>query len=180
MFLTAKRSPRSLWVLALTGALGCSEMESVDQPPDYSKAVPAGGIVTVNGQALPSAIVTFYPPKWAAASAVTDENGRYDLKIGEMYHGVLPGGYRVSISHRVSPDGSLLTPDQLLSFPPPPSKEVLPPEYSSPNATTLKKTVGPQGGTFDFNLEVPGFKPGVKKEPPPEDKAAPEANAQKE
>jgi hypothetical protein len=172
----------TLWTCTVVSVLGCSDskyVDSVDERPDYSKVVPTKGLVTLNGQPLPHAVVMFLPPRWMPGGAETDENGKYEVEMAGR-RGVLPGRYKVSISYLVSDDGVPLGMQEryamrdgkthspaLLT-----AKERFPREYSDPTATKLIADVGADGGTFDYKLEVPGVAVATKKGAANQDKDA--------
>lgn len=87
--------------------------------------VPVSGTVTLDGQPVPGATVTFKPKSsdGRAASAVTDTNGRFTLTTVQGGDGALPGSYGVAITKVVSSgagpvsdpraSGGTLTPEQM-------------------------------------------------------------------
>ena len=87
----------------------------------------------------------------------TDEEGKYTL---ESYGtpGMLPGEYKVAISYLVSAEGEPQGPGPRSAMTQPPSMFTprrLPDEYSNLGRTKLTATVGPKGGTFDFDIKTP-------------------------
>jgi hypothetical protein len=139
--------------------VGCAQSEPVDDrlaALDPRALVPVSGVVTIKGKPRPTVVVTFLPPHGPAlASAETDENGKYVLRsMGGP--GALPGDYKVSISYLLSDKGEPQDigartaqrqgPGMLAA------KEQLPREYSDLGRTILSRTVGPQGGQFDFDV----------------------------
>ncbi|WP_406698258.1 hypothetical protein V5E97_05315 [Singulisphaera sp. Ch08] len=163
MTFTPRTSGRRLWwsFTALIGfsVLGCGDAESPEDetPPDYTKVVPVTGTVKLNGVPLPTAVVSFIPPKWPASNGETKADGTFTLETTGN-PGVLPGEYRVSISYLVSPAGGAQGLGPRRSFSPPPgmlgAEEKLPPEYSDFMRTTLKRTVPATGGNFEFDIKA--------------------------
>ncbi len=160
-----------LWGFVLLGVIGCAESTPVAKAPralDPSALVPAGGTVTVNGKPMETIVVTFLPPNGPAlGTAETDKDGKYQLaSLGGP--GVLPGEYKVALSYLVSADGepqgraartSVVQGPGMLS-----AKEQFPAEYSDLGRSMFSRMVGPQGGTFDFDVPVTlPVAPGKKK-----------------
>jgi hypothetical protein len=118
--------------------------------------VPVSGTVTLNDQPLPNATVTFIPkdgtPGFGGVGK-TDATGKYKLRASrDDATGIPPGEYRVVISRRLMPDGSVVPAND--NTPPmnSPAKESLPAAYSSMAAGTLSATVRAGGGAIDFAL----------------------------
>jgi hypothetical protein len=136
--------PLSLLLLA---ALGCGKSDRVP-------VVPVSGTVTLNGEPLPGAAVTFIPAGetlGTGGSAVTAADGSYTLTSREG-RGLVPGEYRVTISRWLRPDGS-----------PPPAevapidsdaRETLPERFSDRDQTILTATVSEGGAAIDFPLRL--------------------------
>jgi hypothetical protein len=154
-------SRRRLWAaLAVLAASGCAEPEA-EAPPswqvDPATLRPAGGTITLNGKPLAKAVVAFYAKSGVPSVGETNADGHYDLQTMEM-KGVPPGDYKVGVSYFLSPDGepqglaerSAMMPSRAMLS----ARESLPLEYADANRTTLKATVGSQGGSFDFNIEA--------------------------
>jgi hypothetical protein len=143
----------------LLGVVGCAQSEPVDDrlaALDPKALVPVSGVVTINGKPRHTVVVTFLPPHGPAlASAETDEDGKYVLRsMGGP--GALPGDYKVSISYLLSDKGEPQGIAARTAFNQGPgmlsAKEQLPREYSDLGRTILSRTVGPQGGHFDFDV----------------------------
>lgn len=84
------------WVLWLLVWAGChSSMQS-----DYSqlKLVPAHGRITLDGQPLAQAVVTFDAEDGQFSYGLTDANGNYRLQLDSVQRGVTPGKKTVRIS----------------------------------------------------------------------------------
>lgn len=113
------------------------------------------GIVTLNGEPLPAARVRFQPESGGAPSAaVTDETGRYELRLSRSRLGAVTGDHLVEIStfRKANPDADP---------PRPAAPERLPHRYNL--ASELKATVQPGGNTIDFSLEATGKIPQPSK-----------------
>jgi hypothetical protein len=128
-----------------------------NRPVDYSKLVPASGIVTVQGKPLANAVVMLMNSTGIPMVGETGEDGRFDLETGTK-KGALPGKYQVTISYMVSPQGNpqglgprsamVRSPEMLDAV------ERVPPEYSDLAKTKLTAQVGRQGATLSFDLPV--------------------------
>lgn len=133
-------------------------------PPLPSGIVPVTGNVTLDGEPVSGAIVTFVPVQISggggagvgAASGMTDSAGKYTLVGYEgRANGTLPGTYRVKISRLTRTDGSIVIPgpdDSPMQLLVSGAREQLPEKYSSDIRTTLVATVDPQGSPVDFKL----------------------------
>lgn len=126
--------------------------------------VPATGRVTLDGEPLSGAIVTFFPDIAVAggreATAVTDADGVYELVTPvpgasrNQSKGALPGEYVVSISKIAMPDGRPV-PEGITDDADAMEKgaeESVPAKYSDPQASTLKATVAPPKAENNFDL----------------------------
>jgi len=131
-------------------AWGCGK------PVDPS-LVPVSGTVTVDGQPLANATVTFIPKDGTpgfGGTGKTDVTGKYTLAGSrDNVPGIPPGEYRVAISKRLMPDGSEVPAND--NTPPmmSPARESLPVGYSNPATTQLTATVKAGGGPIDFALK---------------------------
>jgi len=128
-----------------------------NMPVDYSKLVPASGIVTVQGKPLACAVVLLMNSTGIPMVAETGEDGRFELDTGGK-KGALPGKYQVTISYMVSPQGNpqglgprsaMVRSAEMLD-----AVEWMPPEYSDLARTKLTAEVGPQGATLRFDLPI--------------------------
>ncbi|WP_152051485.1 carboxypeptidase-like regulatory domain-containing protein [Tautonia marina] len=167
-----------LRILTALGAVaflaGCSAEPSTT-PTTF---VPVSGTVTVDGEPLAGAVITFLQTdeKGTTANGETDEEGSYTLQA-MMQRGIAPGRYQVGISYLMPPSGkpvglsarSSLAPVADLAV----AEELVPPRYSDLGQTELTVTVPEEGGTFDFDLEGPLLDP-----PAAEDSADPAEEAE--
>lgn len=123
--------------------------------PSLPDTVPVSGKVTLNGQPLADASVTFVPTgttRGDGGFGTTAADGRYELRYLRGGAGVPAGTYRVVISKRAMPDGSPAVEGPDVAPIDSPAREVLPPKYSHEEYTTLSATVPAGGGTIDFQL----------------------------
>jgi len=166
------------WLLAtiasaLMASIGCvrGPSDAADSSTaDAAPPVPVKGVVRLEGRPLSGAVVTFLPPRGASYVGETDEAGRYVIE-GAGSEGAPPGEYKVAVSYLVSAEGepqrlasrsSLTgTPGMLTA------KEQVARKFSDLGRSELKAVVGPQGGTFDFDVtrEVPNPQEAKPREP---------------
>jgi len=78
--------------LYLAVVAGCGK------PSDYPDLFPVSGSVTMDGQPLDGARVSFVPNGARPSSGTTDSSGRYELQYTGEYAGAVAGKHRVSIS----------------------------------------------------------------------------------
>jgi hypothetical protein len=119
--------------------------------------VSVSGKVTLNGEALAGAQITFIPlgkTQGIGAQARTGADGRYQLTDRRGQPGAAPGNYKVTISKRVMPNGSDVPADDPTPPIESPAREKLPTIYSNTARTTLKADIPPQGGDIDFPLKA--------------------------
>jgi hypothetical protein len=135
------------WMVAVLA--GCAGRD-----PNLPKLEPVSGTVTLDGRPLASASVVFVPigkTRGTVAVGTTGPDGKYELKSrGEP--GVPAGEHRVVVSKLVMPDGS----DFPANAEVPPiesnAQEMLPPQYSDYENSTLKQTVPEGGATINIAL----------------------------
>ncbi len=121
-----------LTVLAAVMAVGCSQG---DRPP----LTEVHGTVTLDGQPLPRATVTFLPVDQGRASrAMTDDAGYYELRYLRDIRGAMMGTHQVIIT-----TASEEVP-----------RELLPARYNE--ETTLTVEVKPDVERYDFDLTSGG------------------------
>ena len=111
------------------------------------ETVPVEGVVTLNGEPLPDALVTFLPENGRPASGRTDDSGRYELVYLEGKPGALPGKHKVSISTAVEPDSDSDDPDKQKGRP-----EIVPPVYNRDSQLEAVVSLDEQQ-SLDFDLE---------------------------
>uniref|UniRef100_A0A7C4QMT8 Carboxypeptidase regulatory-like domain-containing protein n=1 Tax=Schlesneria paludicola TaxID=360056 RepID=A0A7C4QMT8_9PLAN len=138
---------------ATLGFAGCG-----GQLADAPKTVPVSGTVTVDGQPVSGANVTFIPtsPGVHGAAGSTDANGRYTLFVGNN-KGAMPGSYKVTIQYYVNKkDGTpvVITPETDMETISADIKPALPPKYADPAQTVLTFEVPAKGtDAADFKLD---------------------------
>ena len=126
---------------------GCSKPK---KPPQV-QALPVTGTVTLDDAPLAGAMVVFMmadPP--LAFSGKTKDDGSYQLE-GLVGSEACKGPCKVTITRKLKPDGSPVTPDE----PPAISHavETLPLKYTMLQSTPLSADVPEGGGKFDFPLK---------------------------
>lgn len=166
-------------VLALVPASGllggCGGGDSTPLAPDLH---PVTGKVTVQGEPLAEAVVTFLQvdEKGTLAVGETQEDGTYILA-----HAGTPGAaaarYKVAISYLVGEDGTVYglgprsgfaKPHGMLS-----AKELVPPEWSDLGVAEHVVEVAEGGGVIDLDIDVP-----LLPSPPPGSPSDSEATAE--
>ena len=159
-----------LVAVALVGVLGCSQPPDDDQvaPGQSGPQVPVRGVVTLDGKPLAGAVVTFLPESGAPGLSDTDEEGKYSLETWGK-PGLPAGNYKVAISYMLSPGGApmrLATRSAIIqSADMMAAKEQLPAEYCDLGRTKIAAEVGPDGGTFDFDVRATNQVPNTEETP---------------
>lgn len=159
-----KRNLQSALAAAAIGlllALGCQQ--GADRPTTY----PVTGTVTLNGQAVEGATVSFQLADGSgSAVGVTGASGAYKLTTFEADDGAVAGEYKVAISKYEGgaaaggPEGDMMSAEYEKAMAgggakqePSQPKNVLPPKYADANKSGLTATVSESGeNNFDFAL----------------------------
>lgn len=162
---TLMRALRSLPLaagIALLVIAGCSGQAVNTEPVE--------GIVTLDGEPVEGATLTFIPVQpgsGAAATGITDAEGKYRLTAvdagpeAEAGTGTMPGEYYVGVLKNTAPDivpASEMDPDQLEKSDPDEMPEevtltyVVPQKFNDPRTSGIKKTV--QAGANDIPIEL--------------------------
>lgn len=151
-----QRSHVLMTLVVMTALTGCSKSNA-----DKLGTVKAGGTVMLSGQPVAGATVTFSPTSSGgrAASAVTDNQGRFNLNTSNTIQGVIPGTYVVGVSKEIVQGA--MTPEQSQAYyeknnqPPPPPKVVneLPEKYKTPSTSGLKAEVK-AGSAEDLKFDL--------------------------
>ena len=139
----------ALLSLALAGCPGGASRDLPD-------LVPAGGTVTLDGEPLSGANVTFIPAGSTAGTACfgsTDASGRYEIAADAENKGAPKGEFKVAITKWVTEDGSDFQAEEGMSPMEAGALDLLPPKYSDEVETELKATV-PDGGTDSINFDL--------------------------
>ena len=142
-------------LLGLFFTVGCS-----DSVTDYSQVDlhSVSGRVTLDGQPLSDALVTFESPDSQFSYGLTDAEGRYVLQFDSMKQGVTPGDkvVRISTKRRLpgmegGEEGAPPAENAKSEGPPKEERvEQVPPQYNSKSTLTAKV----EGrATFDFDLK---------------------------
>jgi hypothetical protein len=149
---------RVLLLCVLSFALaGCGGSAPVPKGPPVYKA---GGTVTLKGQPVEGATVTFLSTDGKLGSyATTDAAGKFALTTHSAGDGAPAGDYMVAVTKMEAPKGGQGSgsPETGDYRPPaenqPPPKNLLPAKYASPSPTGLKATITADGPN-DFPLEL--------------------------
>lgn len=118
---------------------------------------PCTGVVTLNGEPLAEATVSAVPNGTTQGSggvARSNERGEFKLTHIRGEDGLPPGEYKLTVSLRKNPDGTV--PPANDPTPPIESKavETLPPEYSDLQSTTLTHTVTRDAKPLELKLQA--------------------------
>jgi 5-hydroxyisourate hydrolase-like protein (transthyretin family) len=151
----------ALLAVASLGLAGCPKTGSL------TGLVPASGTVTMNGSPVAGATVTFFPTQQGAgvhaASAMTDETGKFQLTTLTAGDGVMAGNYQVTIMKR-EVTSKAYTAEEAQKYmsehkkpPPVESKDSIAEKFSRSGTSGLTATVsaGAQN-VFNFTVEAPG------------------------
>jgi hypothetical protein len=138
---------------------GCGGGEGGDLPA----TVDANGVVTLDGTPVEGASVVFAPvaPGEYPAFAMSDGNGKFELKAFEAKGGAVPGSYKVQVSKTVEVAGANKNVDlgedaehadqgeeANLMW-----ENALPEKYANPDSSGLTVEI-PSDGTNDIKLEL--------------------------
>lgn len=124
-----------------------------------SRTAPVSGRVTLDGKALPRAVVHFFPDTDAPAPgpgshATTDADGRFELALmTEPVKGAIVGKHKVSITAYEGDDQPVSSGSDMVF-----RKALLPAEY---NGDTKLRFEVPAGGTTSADFEL--FSKGSQK-----------------
>jgi hypothetical protein len=165
---------RSRLLLSLTLGCGafalCGCLGGSDSLPPEPVLRPVWGKVTVQGEPLAGAVISFVPADEQGTMTLgeTDEEGLYKLTyLGSP--GTAAGVYKVAISYLQGSDGIVygLAPRSGLAKPYGmiTAKERLQPEWSDMGRTTHEVTVREAGGAYDFDIPEPLLPPLSPEEP---------------
>lgn len=155
-----------LWLVGLLCCSGGCTGGSKGPPiPVYKgDTVPVSGTVTMDGEPLADALVTFVfdgqaPPNFTGSGGRTDSMGKFVVRSGGK-EGTPPGRYKVVISRLATPDGSPFRedPEQGLDLEQARLsgmvKESVPPKYSDPEKTVLSVEItANQKDPVNFDLK---------------------------
>ena len=96
-------SLKLIGILGVLVAAGCSSNSVV-----YPEVADVVGVVTLDGQPLEAATITFVPEAGRSSSGVTDSSGKYSLHYTGTIRGAMLGTHRVMIKKMV-PDKNFTT-----------------------------------------------------------------------
>lgn len=131
----------------LCTVIGCGPSGNLDG------VKPSSGIVTLDGQPLDEAFVSFLPEKVEgyeprSARAVSKADGTFQLMTLQANDGLYPGEYKVTVS-KVLVEEYTEAQKKLLeegkNVPPPKETELVPKIYTERSTTPLTVTIGPKG-----------------------------------
>ena len=136
---------RACVLLIVSGFLvGCGGAPAATPLPE---TVPVTGVITLDGQPIAAAAVTFIPQgqtKGIECQGTTDEGGRYQLQQQHGAEGAPPGSYKVVISRLLRGEGAGAGGIAV---------ESLPPRYSDVRVSQLTAVIPQAGGEFNFDLQ---------------------------
>lgn len=140
--------------LALFLMSGCGTPGAGDRETTH----PVSGTVTMNGQPVPRANLSFQLADGSgSAAAVTDAQGRYELTTFTAGDGAVAGDYLVAITQfEEAPPGAGVSddhPDYNPNLPAFVPQNLLPERYASVGTSELKATVVP-GENSGVNFEL--------------------------
>jgi hypothetical protein len=117
---------------------------------NQSPLVRVTGRVTWKGEPVPSTLVKFMPESGARPStAVTNDDGFFDLRFGRNQMGAARGGYTVILRYEVSVE------EELGQVPPKASKQLkaVIAQYGQPDKSDLHYEVTKGGDHFEIELK---------------------------
>lgn len=148
--------------MALLLAAGCSAPRSADRPATQ----PVTGTVTLNGNPVDGATVTFQPidASGKAAVGLTDSAGKYALTTFGSNDGAVSGSYKITVIKTETPApsngdaaGEYVPPEALgPGARPAAPKNLLPEKYANAQTSGLTATVKEESNTINLTLEAGG------------------------
>ena len=122
-------------------------------PHDYPPLGHVTGVVTLDGEPVEGASVSFFPETGRSSSACTDGQGRYELIFANNVRGAAIGNHTVSINKiRQDPKYVPYPLDKSAMDPGPTMIHLLPTRYSG-TKSTLTAVVNEGRNTIDFHLD---------------------------
>lgn len=134
---------------------GCGPAKPASNRPQTH---PASGRLSLAGQPLAAATVTFRPEgKGSGCAGISDASGRFKLSTFAAGDGALPGKYRVTVTKFAAAPASPDV-DSPGYAPPsasaPPPKSLLPETYADPAKSGLTaEVVAGKANVFEFDLK---------------------------
>lgn len=108
------------------------------------------GTITVDGEPIDRAVVSFFPTQGRGSIGMTDENGFYELAYVLKQNGAVIGNHKVTIETKV--DRASQYDVENGSEKGGSRKELLPEKYHNHKKTELTATVQSGSNTIDFAL----------------------------
>lgn len=144
-----------LWISCLcvlvVSMIGCGS-----QSKDELKIVPARGVLTLDGMPLAEADVAAFPlgeTPGLGGGCRSNERGEFQFTHARGEIGLPPGSYKLTVSLRKRPDGSVPP----VNDPTPPiessARETLAPHFSDPAKSILTQIITDDGKPFDLKLD---------------------------
>lgn len=122
-------------------------------PRDYPPLGLVAGVVTLDGEAVEGASVSFFPETGRSSSACTDAQGRYELIFANNVRGAAVGSHTVSINKVRQDPAYVPYPLEKSAMDPGPTMiHQLPMRYSG-TKSTLTAVVNEGRNTIDFHLD---------------------------
>lgn len=143
-----------LCLVCLSVGFGCgggSDKFKASRP----KTVPAGGILTRKGTPVGGALITFVPktPDGTAASALTSEDGSFEMQAFPPDSGAVPGQYTAVVVKNPVDDTAPAAADSHDAPPPKPKKGLLPEKYGKASTSTILIDL-PEEGRTDMKIDI--------------------------
>ncbi|QDU08970.1 carboxypeptidase regulatory-like domain-containing protein [Gimesia aquarii] len=129
-----------LTLICIVGS-GCGGSQVSDQP-DLGTVT---GTVTMDGTALPGAMVIFSPEKGRSSMGTTDSEGKYEMIYVGDTKGAKLGNHKISITTVQEGNSEESGEETATTF-----KETIPAKYNT--KTTLTEIVKEGDNVFDFEL----------------------------
>ncbi|MEW4527641.1 MAG: carboxypeptidase regulatory-like domain-containing protein [Maioricimonas sp. JB045] len=151
---TGMRAAAAVAMLLSLAAAGCGGSSGDKWTEGRPETIPVTGVVTLNGEPLADATISFEPQGGDhAAYGRTDEEGRFELTTFEDGDGAVAGGYVVSVRK----SEVVTTPNpQDPNGPPIKSEQInyVPEKYTRSRTSGLDAIVSAEGeNEFTFELE---------------------------
>ena len=146
------RHARELCALIHIG-IGLCVLAGCGLPRDYPTLGHVAGVVTLDGEPVEGASVSFFPDTGRSSSARTDAQGRYELIFVNNVRGAALGSHTVSINKiRQDPTYVPYPLEKSAMDPGPTMIHLLPTRYSG-TKSELTAVVNEGRNTIDFHLE---------------------------
>ena len=142
-----ERRLRQCVLLFMAAVVGCGP---TSQYPPLGRV---GGVVTLDGQPVEGASVSFFPEQGRSSTSTTDAQGRYDLIYVGSVWGATIGSHRVAIQKVVQDPKYVPYPlEQSINDPGPKIVNLLPARFAG-TKSELSAVVSKGKNTIDFHLE---------------------------